>query len=232
MRHNGADHQGLSSLDKDRAADLTKLCAWAKTAARYPKTATDMEAIIAGSDPLAHWLASSQPLLEELFRCWREAPQTTLEAHQVEYTRLFVARWGGVPAPLHASYYLNRETFRGDAADTAVAFYARHGVLWSETELQEPPDHLAVELEFLEILCQSVSPAPGRGENQARGAVPELWQDFWRSHFGLWTLPCAAAMEQHAKLPLYKVLALSLIQLWEQEMGHEGTRQGSLCHGL
>lgn len=222
MRHNGPDHQGLRFLDKDRAATLIRLCAWAKTAARYPKTAADLEAIIAGSEPIGRWLPASRPLFEELGRCWRQAPQTALEAHQVEYTRLFVARWGGVPAPLHASYYLNQETFRGDAADTAVAFYARYGMQWSATELKETPDHLAVELEFLEILCQSVSTASGRGEHQARGPEPELWRDFWSSHFGLWLRPCALAMKQHANLPLYKVLALSLIQLGEEEMGHEG----------
>ncbi len=215
MRHDGAPQQGLRVLDTEKAAVLAPILAWAKTAARYPKTADHMEALLEHSEPLVHWLPQTLPLFHELLTGWIEAPEATLEAHQVEYTRLFVARWGGVPAPLYASWYLDRETFRGDVAEASVDFYERWGLVWRESDLKEPPDHLAVELEFLEILCRAFPAAPG-GSAQEGLSASALWRDFRLSHFDRWVPRCAAMMGRHAAQPVYKVLALSLTQLCEE----------------
>ncbi|WP_448381933.1 TorD/DmsD family molecular chaperone [Desulfosoma sp.] len=216
MRHNGAHHQGLRLLDKEKAVVLAPVLSWAKTAARYPKTADHMEALLEHSEPLVHWLPQSLPLFQDLLAGWIEAPEATLEAHQVDYTRLFVARWGGVPAPLYASWYLDQETFCGDGAEASVGFYERWGLVWRETTLKEPPDHLAVELEFLEILSRAVSEAPADGA-QERLPPSALWLDFRLSHFDRWVPRCAEIMGRHAAQPVYKILALSLTQLCEED---------------
>ncbi|MBC7358582.1 MAG: molecular chaperone TorD family protein [Desulfacinum sp.] len=206
----------MKPLDASRADHLAPILAWAKTAARYPSTAAHLEAALEGSEPVVHWLASAHPLLEELLTRWMDMPETTLEAHQVEYTRLFMARWGGVPAPLYASWYLDRETFRGDAAEAAMGFYAQWGVQWRETTFKEPPDHLAVELEFLEILCRAVREGVAR-EDRDRHVASALWQDFRLSHLDQWVPRCAQAMERHAVQPLYRTLALTLTQFCREE---------------
>ncbi|MGQ9748842.1 TorD/DmsD family molecular chaperone [Desulfosoma sp.] len=216
MRHDGAHHQGLKPLDRSRAAVLSPMLAWAKTAARYPQTPEHLETLLESSEPLVHNLGSAQPFLEELLSRWMEGPHTVLEAHQVEYTRLFVARWGGVPAPLYASWYLDRESYAGNAMEAALSFFQRWGVMWQETALKEPPDHLAVELEFLEILCAAAQSGPEkRGEYAEAASV--LWNDFRRTHFDLWVPRCVQAMERHATMPVYKILALILRQLCEGE---------------
>ncbi len=200
---------------------LAPVLAWAKTAARYPRSADHMEAVLELSEPLVHWLAAAQPLLEEFLGWWIESPHAALEAHQVEYTRLFVARWGGIPVPLYASWYLDRETFRGAAAEVTAGFYEKWGLAWRETDLKAPPDHLAVELEFLEILCRDVLTAPREAAEVTLSALA-LWQEFRSSHFDRWVPCCAVAMGRHATLPVYKVLALTLTHLCEEDQAHEG----------
>lgn len=199
----------------ERAAVLAPVLAWSKTAARYPQNAGHIEWILEHSEPLVHWVGATQPLLEELLIRWMETPQAVLEAHQVEYTRLFVACWGGVPAPLYASWYLDGESFHGRAAETAMRFYERWGVLWRQTELREPPDHLAVELEFLEMLCRVVASSP-KNRSPDAAAATDLWHDFRRHHFDFWVPRCVEAMERHARMPIYRVLALSLAHLGEE----------------
>lgn len=180
-----------------------------------------MEAVLELSEPLVHWMASAQPLLEEFLSHWIENSDAALEAYQVEYTRLFVARWGGIPVPLYASWYLDRETFRGAAAEASANFYERWGLAWHETDLKAPPDHLALELEFLEILCRHVLDAPHETV-EATLSASVLWREFRSSHFDLWVPRCAAAMGRHATLPVYKILALTLTQLCEEDKAHEG----------
>lgn len=177
-----------------------------------------MEAVLELSEPLIHRLPPAQPLLEELLNRWIESPEVTLEAHQVEYTRLFVARWGGIPVPLDASWYLDRETFRGAAAEASAGFYERWGLVWRESDFKEPPDHLAVELEFLEILCRSLTAAACP---EAALSASALWRDFRFFHFDRWVPRCARAMGRHATTPVYKILAMTLTQLCEEE-AHEG----------
>jgi len=73
-----------------------------------------------------------------------------------------------------------------------------------------------VELEFLEILSRAVSAAPANGAAE-RLSPWALWLGFRRSHFDRWVPRCAEIMGRHASQPVYKILALSLIQLCEED---------------
>ncbi len=66
------------------------------------------------------------------------------------YTGLFVARMGGVPAPLYGSVYLDAGLLMGPSTGRIAELYRHHGLVFEDTT--EPADFLATELEFLYFL--------------------------------------------------------------------------------
>ena len=66
------------------------------------------------------------------------------------YTGLFVARMGGVPAPLYGSIYLDEGLLMGPSTGRIAELYRKQGLVFEDAT--EPPDFLATELEFLYFL--------------------------------------------------------------------------------
>jgi TorA maturation chaperone TorD len=82
-------------------------------------------------------------------------PDDWLDRLETEYVRLFVSEHGGVPAPPYHSYYFgsDRLLMRRPARDMARRL-AEAGL--DMGEISEPPDHVAVEIEYLFYLVESV----------------------------------------------------------------------------
>lgn len=78
-----------------------------------------------------------------------------LDRLEAEYVRLFVSEHGGVPAPPYHSYYhgSDRLLMRRPARDM-VRRLAEAGL--DMGGISEPPDHVAVEVEYLFYLVESV----------------------------------------------------------------------------
>ncbi len=69
----------------------------------------------------------------------------TLQEHQNDFVRLFVAAPGGVPAPPYASYYINsRKLLFQEGMEQVLEYYYKAGV--EPMSKSEPPDHLSLEL--------------------------------------------------------------------------------------
>jgi TorA maturation chaperone TorD len=66
------------------------------------------------------------------------------------YTGLFVARMGGVPAPLYGSVYLDAGLLMGPSTGRIAELYREQGLVFEDAT--EPPDFLSTELEFLFFL--------------------------------------------------------------------------------
>ncbi|MBE0501142.1 MAG: molecular chaperone TorD family protein [Desulfuromonadales bacterium] len=66
------------------------------------------------------------------------------------YTGLFVARMGGVPAPLYGSVYLDAGLLMGPSTGRIAELYRQQGLVFEDAT--EPADFLATELEFLFFL--------------------------------------------------------------------------------
>jgi TorA maturation chaperone TorD len=84
-----------------------------------------------------------------------EKEESILETLQIEYTRLFINSYGGVVAPLYASVYIDGILW-GAFSETIRERYLRSG--YSPDDTNEPPDHLATQLEFLALLHESGRP--------------------------------------------------------------------------
>jgi TorA-specific chaperone len=80
-------------------------------------------------------------------------PQALFSYLEAGYVRLFINDLGGIPAPLYASCYEDRETPRlmGAAALRMSSLLVELNLQMGD-DLREPPDHLAVELEVLYYL--------------------------------------------------------------------------------
>jgi TorA maturation chaperone TorD len=72
---------------------------------------------------------------------------------ETAYVRLFVSDQGGVAAPLYHSCYQGEGLLMGPAAQEMARRLEAAG-LGLEEESAEPPDHLAVELEYLILLLE------------------------------------------------------------------------------
>lgn len=81
------------------------------------------------------------------------AAASDFSALEAEYVRLFIAGPGGVPAPLYQSCHLGGGSrTMGESARAMRDRLAEEG-LEVALDSNEPPDHLALELEYLFHLC-------------------------------------------------------------------------------
>jgi TorA-specific chaperone len=68
---------------------------------------------------------------------------------ETEYVRLFVAARGGIAAPLYQSCYLDETPGTMGASATAMRTRLNECGLEVSLDSNEPPDHLAIQLEYL-----------------------------------------------------------------------------------
>jgi len=90
------------------------------------------------------------PSFERLFAILSAVDEAAAKDIVNEYNRLFLVK---PQAPAHETFYLDGTgQFRGWMASKLEGIYAKNGLAISPT-LNEMPDHLAVELEFMSHLC-------------------------------------------------------------------------------
>lgn len=76
-----------------------------------------------------------------------ELDQNTLS---IDHAALFVGPYELIAAPYGSVYIEKKRTIMGDSSINAAHYYQDAGV---SVDVKEPPDHIAIELEFLHYLC-------------------------------------------------------------------------------
>jgi putative dimethyl sulfoxide reductase chaperone len=146
---------------------------------------------------LASGLSSLAALCAEV-----DDPQAFHLALESAYVALFINARGSVPAPLYASCHTEGDTFMGDAASRMKQRLSETGL--SSTVQGEPPDHLAIQLEYLFFLLQETlgRESAERNRQAASFAQDELlpWVGLLRDkvrdaedgsrEFRFWSLAC------------------------------------------
>ena len=134
---------------------------------------------------------------------------------RVEYTHLFV----GAPEPVASPFagiwwaheadvapllFVNKESM-------AVERYMRSCGIGQPEGTNEPLDHIASELEFLQYLCmvnaKSIEPP------ESIEMPEDAYEVFFAEHFSEWSKKFAAAVIEKARLPFYRELARVLLLL-------------------
>jgi TorA maturation chaperone TorD len=134
---------------------------------------------------------------------------------EVERVRLFVNAAGGVPAPPYASWYLDG-TLGGPSTAGVLEAYAAQ-CLEVAPDGGQPPDHIAVELEFLHLLCRHQLAARATRDAPALAAARAAETAFLSGHFRRWVPRFAAAIRGAAPGPLFASAADALTALCGEE---------------
>ena len=122
---------------------------------------------------------------------------------QSEYTYLFINAPGHLPVPPYASVYLSKDQLCGLKIHEVLEFYRAAGV-GVPSSFSDPPDHLAVELEYMVYLLQN--------------NLLELRERFLKEHFLLWVPSFSVKVQEAAQREFYRQLAVLADQIcqWEK----------------
>jgi TorA maturation chaperone TorD len=122
------------------------------------------------------------------------------------YVRLFVSHPGGLAAPLYHSCYVGEGLVMGPPAG-AMAQRLEEAGLALEDKPGEPPDHLAVELEYLIYLLEE----GGRGRPELMEQAQEMAGRFMLP----WLREFSERQQSESGCPLYPMAARLLVAVLE-----------------
>lgn len=116
----------------------------------------------------------------------------------IDYARLFVGPFD-LLAPPYGSVYLEKtRRIMGETTENALRDYREAG-LEMDRAFYEPPDHIAVELEFMYYLVFL--------NINAAGDKMQIQNSFLNHHIGLWVEDFAGLVEKWAATEFYRNLA-------------------------
>ena len=127
----------------------------------------------------------------------------------VDFTNLFLGH--GVDAysaayPFESVYTSERRLLMQEARGEVLAIYRSQGLAKSD-EWGENEDHVAVELEFMQALCQRCAAVLDAGDEARVVALLETQKNFLDDHLASWVPMMTADMRHFAKTDLYRGLA-------------------------
>lgn len=136
---------------------------------------------------------------------------------RIDHAALFVGPFA-LLAPPYGSVYLDRDhALMGDTTLAAAARYAAAGLT---VTLHEPPDHIAVELEFMHYLAAQAAQAAARGDATEAARLSREQHDFLSQHLGAWAPAFCAAISRGAATRFYRNVAQCLRAFLEAEARH------------
>lgn len=147
--------------------------------------------------PLAPAAASAA---EDMKVGLREAEQEQLH---VDYAALFVGPFELIAAPYGSVYLEKHRRVMGDTTIDVQRFYQAAGLT---LEIQEPPDHIAIELEVMYYLCLKEVQALAEGVKDEASRYRVLQAAFFRDFMG-WIPEFSRRIENGAETRFYQALA-------------------------
>lgn len=135
----------------------------------------------------------------------------------VDFARLFVGPYQLLAPPYGSIYVDAGRKIMGDSTLDVKARYRETGLDVAE-DFNDPPDHIAAELEFIYFLILKEMEAsngsdPGKALDWGRKR-----RDFLRIHLGAWTPEFTDLVEEKAETRFYRNLARTTRALIRHEM--------------
>ena len=121
----------------------------------------------------------------------------------VDYSALFLGPFGTLTPPYGSVYLENERRLMGDSTLAVKRIYAEAGV---KQESDGPPDHIAIELEFMSFLEQRISEAIAAGDQATADEFAAIETKFFFRYLAPWAPALASAIEKHAQQPFYRAL--------------------------
>lgn len=126
-----------------------------------------------------------------------------------DYMRVFFGHgYDGHAAayPFESVYSSERRLLMQDARDEVLALYRAAG-LGKQDSWKEGEDHIALELEYLQVLCQRTVEALERDDQDGAYNLVKKQANFMEDHIGGWAPMLTEQMKHFAKTDFYRALA-------------------------
>ncbi len=119
-----------------------------------------------------------------------------------DYSALFVGPFGLLAAP-YGSVYLEKDERRlmGDSSLAVARLYQQAGL---QQTIEGPPDHIALELEFMSYLARQTAQAKADGNAEKYTEFQDIRQVFWTRFLAPWIPPFCKAIRTHAQTGFYR----------------------------
>ncbi|MDQ7843971.1 MAG: molecular chaperone TorD family protein [Armatimonadota bacterium] len=132
----------------------------------------------------------------------RRLPHHQGEGLQTEYVRLFGLDGAGGPAPTESAFLVEDPRLAAAVVLAVEREYAAQG-LAAAGPSGEPPDHAAVELEFMSALCGLEAAAWLQVSSEAGVSILSRERQFLSRHLGRWFPSLARAVGAAAQSGFY-----------------------------
>ncbi|MBI3326388.1 MAG: molecular chaperone TorD family protein [Nitrospinae bacterium] len=126
---------------------------------------------------------------------------------EAEYNRLFVGPMPPLAHPYESVYRSAEALVMGDCALDVLRVYAQAGVVLS-AGYKDLPDHVAVELEYMALLCQRAEVARAAGLATVVDALRQAAWTFLEHHLRRWLPQFCRRVLLGATSPYYRQWAL------------------------
>lgn len=133
----------------------------------------------------------------------------TLTELAVDYVRVFIGNTNevdGAAFPFESVYTSEKRLLMQEARDEVLAIYRTYGLdkspAWREGE-----DHIALELEFMGVLCRRAAEVLREGNEDAAFTLLSTQKNFLDDHVIAWTPMLTIDMRHFAKTDFYRGLA-------------------------
>lgn len=104
----------------------------------------------------------------------------------IDYTSIFLGPFSIVAYPYSSVYFTNGvKTLNSETTQWVLDYYQTGGFKFNDG-LQDMPDHITVELEFLYLLKYYQFNYLNKGENDKALEMEKKSKDFINKHFGIW----------------------------------------------
>lgn len=149
----------------------------------------------------------------------------TLLNFAIDFTRTFIGagRMGHSAAYPYESVYTSKDRLlMQDAYLEVVAIYRNAGLMKDKT-WKEPEDHIALELEYMQVLCSRCAEALNKGDEETAVDLLKSQYNFLNDHLVSWLPMMVADMRKFSKSDLYQGLShlLAGFMQVEEEFLHD-----------
>lgn len=137
----------------------------------------------------------------QMQNCLKELDQEKLS---IDHAALFVGPFELLAAPYGSVYIEQKRTVMGGSTIHAARFYQEAGL---SVDVKEPPDHIAVELEFMYYLCTKEAAATGDDPVEGDHLFREKQRGFYFTALKPWAHQFCEAIRRGTDNAFYLNLA-------------------------
>ena len=157
--------------------------------------------------------SEAAPIAEQLAAAWDDAE---LEALSVEAAHLFVGPFELAVPPYGSCYIEEDRRVMGDSTMEVGKFYREWG-LEMAADTKDLPDHIAIELEFMNFLAHRQAQACADGKAEEGESLESAQREFMTR----WLLPFAKAMTaritEATEVPFFQLLGKALLTFLQEQ---------------